>query len=165
MAHSRLKKAEVRRRYVVDHQPLTGAAQLSGVSYSTARGWKAAALEQGDDWDRARQAATMSDGGVEDLKRVVIGEFVPLFKSTVEALGDAAIPAVDKAEAISRLSDAYTKTIKATGAVDPAIARLAWAMDVLKELGEFVQREFPQHSAAVLELLEPFGQHLAECYG
>lgn len=165
MAHSRLKKTEVRRHYVVDRQPLTGAAQLSDVSYSTARQWKAAALAAGDDWDRARLAAQVSDGGSQELTRVVLTEFVPMFKSTVEGLRDSNIPAVAKAEAISRLSDAYAKTIKAAGAIDPAIARLAWAMDVLKELGEFVQRDYPQHSAAVLELLEPFGQHLAEQFG
>ncbi|HET7300221.1 MAG TPA: DUF1804 family protein [Oleiagrimonas sp.] len=165
MAHSRLKKAEVRRHYVVDRQPLTGAAQLAGVAYSTARQWKAAALVAGDDWDRARLAAQVTDGGSQELTRVVLAEFVPMFKSTVEGLRDAAIGAAEKAEAISRLADAYTKTVKAAGAVDPAIARLAWAMDVLKELGEFTQREFPQHSAAMLEMLEPFGQYLAEQYG
>lgn len=88
-----------------------------------------------------------------------------MFKSTIESLRADGLSPVEKAEAISRISDAYAKTIKAAGAVDPAIARLAWAMDVLKMLAEFVQAQFPQHANAVLEILEPFGQHLAEQYG
>lgn len=165
MAHPRLKKSEVRRRYVVDRQPLTGAASIAKVSYSTARQWKREAMDKGDDWDKARDAETLRDGTAEELTRVVLNEFVPMFRSTILSLSNEDMPATDKAEAISRISDAYAKTVKAAGAVDPSVARLAWAMDVLKLLAEFVQLKFPQHAAAVLEILEPFGQHLAEQFG
>jgi hypothetical protein len=165
MAHERFKKAEVRRRFVVDRQPLAACATAAGVSYSTARAWKKDAAERGDDWDRARLAEQVSDGGVQELTRIVLAEFVPLFESTIIELKDSKIPAIQKAEAISRLSDAYTKTVKASGAVDPAIARLAWAMDVLKLLAQFVASNFPQHNDAMLEILEPFGVRLAEEFG
>lgn len=165
MAHPRLKRSEVRRRYVLDRQPLTGAAKIAGISYETARAWKRQALERGDDWDKARESEVLRDGTTAELNRVVLNEFVPLFRSTIIALSGDQMSATDKAEAISRLSDAYAKTIKAAGAVDPKIARLAWAMDVLKELAQFVQTQFPQHTQALLEILEPFGEHLAEQYG
>lgn len=165
MAHPRLKRSEVRRRYVLDRQPLTGAAKIAGISYETARAWKRQALERGDDWDKARESEVLRDGTTAELNRVVLNEFVPLFRSTIIALSGDQMSATDKAEAISRLSDAYAKTIKAAGAVDPKIARLAWAMDVLKELAQFVQTQFPQHAQALLEILEPFGEHLAEQYG
>jgi hypothetical protein len=165
MAHKREKKLELRRRYVADGQPLAAAAEFSGVSYSTARNWKRGAAADGDDWDRARLAERVVDGGVGELTRVVLGEFVPMFRSTIEALKGSELDAVEKAEAISRLSDAYTKTVKAAGAVDPAIAKLAWAMEVLKLFAEFVQTQFPEQAVALLEVLEPFGQHLAEQFG
>lgn len=165
MAHPRLKKSQVRRLYVADRQPLTGAAAIAGISYSTARQWKAQALAKNDDWDKARDAETLRDGTAEELTRVVLNEFVPMFRSTIAALAGDSLSATEKAEAMSRISDAYAKTVKAAGAVDPAIARLAWAMDVLKALAEFVQVKFPQHAGVVLEILEPFGQHLAEQYG
>lgn len=165
MAHPRLKKSEVRRRYVVDRQPLTGAAAIAGISYSTARQWKAQALAAHDDWDKARDAETLRDGTTEELTRVVLNEFVPMFRSTILALSGEGLSAAEKAEAMSRISDAYAKTVKAAGAVDPAIARLAWAMDVLKMLAEFVQTKFPQHADAVLEILEPFGERLAQEFG
>lgn len=165
MAHPRLKKSEVRRRYVVDRQPLTGAATLAGISYSTARQWKAQALAAGDDWDKARDAETLRDGTAEELTRVVLNEFVPMFRSTIAALAEDTLSAAEKAEAMSRISDAYAKTVKAAGAVDPAIARLAWAMDVLKALAQFVAREFPQHNDALLEIIEPFGAQMAKEFG
>lgn len=165
MAHKQLKRSALRRAYVIDRQPLTAAALSTGVSYSTARTWKSDAARRGDDWDRARLAEQVSDGGVQELTRIVLTEFVPLFKSTIDELKTCGLSAGQKAEAISRLSDAYTKTVKASGAVDPAIARLGWAMDVLRLLAGFVNEQFPQHGAALLEVLEPFGQRLAEQFG
>lgn len=166
MAHKQEKRAEVRRRYVVDRQPLTAAAELSEVSYGTARSWKDAALARGDDWDHARMAEDVGDGGVRELTRVVLEEFVPLFRSTIaEVKGDTKLKAHEKAEAISRLSDAYSKTVKASGAVDPGVAKLGWAMEVLRELAQFVAEKMPQHQSALIEVLEPFGERLAETYG
>lgn len=165
MAHDSAKRTALRRAYVVDRQPLTAAASLFGVSYSTARAWKQAALERGDDWDRARMAEEIGDGGVKTLSRKVLEEFVPLFTSTIEAIKTSNHDAIDKAEALSRVSDAYMKTVKASGAVDPAIAKLAWAMDVMRLLAKFTAERFPQHQQALLEVLEPFGERLATEYG
>lgn len=166
MAHESAKRQEVRRRYVVDKQPLTAAADLSGISYSTARAWKATALQIGDDWDHARMAETIGDGGVRELTREVLTEFVPLFRSTIEAIRfSEKISPIDKAEAMSRLADAYAKTVKASGAVDPAVAKLGWAMDVMRLLAQFTAERFPEHQGALMELLEPFGERLAVEYG
>jgi len=166
MAHDAKTRTALRRSYVVDRQPLTAAASLLGISYSTARAWKDAALKRGDDWDRARMAEDVGDGGVKTLTRMVLEEFIPLFQTTVQAIqGETKLGAVDKAEAISRLADAYAKTVKASGAVDPAIAKLAWAMDVLRKLAEFTVARFPQHQAALLELIEPFGEQIAAEFG
>lgn len=165
MAHDSAKRAAVRRSFVVDRQPLSAACQLAGVSYSTGRAWKSEALRVGDDWERARQAEEVGDGGVRELTRVVLEEFVPLFKSTIEAIRGDKLDAVDKAEAISRLSDAYSKTVKASGAVDPAIAKLGWAMDVMRSLAKFTAERFPQHQGALMEIIELFGEQLAVEFG
>jgi len=165
MAHDAKKRGELRRRYVIDRQPLNAAALLSKVSYATARDWKRKAEQKGDCWDRARQAEDVGQGGVRALTRMVLEEFIPLFKSTIEAIRHDDFDAIEKAEAISRLSDAYSKTVKASGAVDPSLARLGWAMDVMKLLAEFTAERFPQHQNALLEVLEPFGETLAAEYG
>ena len=165
MAHKQEKRAELRRRYVVDRQPLTAAAEAVAVSYSTARSWKDAALGRGDDWDHARMAEEVGSGGVRELTRVVLEEFVPLFRSTISELKTGSLSAVEKAEVISRLSDAYTKTVKASGAVDPTVAKLGWAMEVMRLLAEFTAQHHPKHQVALLEVLEPFGEHLGTVYG
>jgi hypothetical protein len=165
MAHDTAKRQALRRAYVVDRQPLNAAASLLGVSYSTARQWKGAAAQRGDDWDRARLAEEIGDGGVKALTRLVLEEFIPLFKSTIAAIKADKLDGIEKTEAISRLSDAYVKTVKASGAVDPAIAKLSWAMDVLRLLAQFTAQHFPQHQEALLEVLEPFGEQLAQEYG
>jgi hypothetical protein len=165
MAHDSKTRQALRRAYVIDRQPLKAAAAHLDVSYSTARTWRDEAKRNGDDWDRARMAEEIGDGGVKQLTRMVLQEFVPLFKTTIEAIKSAKLDAIDKAEAISRLSDAYMKTVKASGAVDPTIARLAWAMDVLRLLGQFTAERYPQHQTALIEILEPFGETLAAEYG
>lgn len=165
MAHDAKTRQALRSAYVIDRQPLKAAAALLDVSYSTARTWRDEAKRSGDDWDRARMAEDIGDGGTKALTRMVLQEFVPLFKSTIEAIKSAKLDAIDKAEAISRLSDAYMKTVKASGAVDPSIARLSWAIDVLRKLGEFTAERFPQHQTALIEILEPFGEQLAAEYG
>lgn len=165
MAHDPELRKSLRRSYVLDRQPLNAAAAQLGISYSTARSWKERALEHGDDWDRARQAESIGDGGVKSLTRLVLEEFIPLFQTTVKAIQSDELGAIDKAEAISRLADAYAKTVKASGAVDPAIAKLGWAMDVLKMLAQFTMEKFPQHQAALLEMIEPFGEQLAAEFG
>lgn len=165
MAHEIATRQALRRSYVIDRQPLEAAAALHDIAYSTARSWKKAAKIRGDDWDRARIAEEVGDGGVKALTRVVLEEFIPLVKSTIDAIKTDKLDAVEKAEAISRLADAYMKTVKASGAVDPAIAKLAWAMDVMRLLAQFTAERFPQHQAALLEVLEPFGERLATEYG
>jgi len=165
MAHARATRARLRQLYVVDRQPLKAACRMAAVSYSTGMTWKREAVRLGDDWDHARLAENVGDGGVRELTRVVLGEFVPLFRSTIEELRGGGLTGVEKAEAISRLSDAYTKTVKASGAVDPAMAKLGWAMDVLRLLAQFCAEKFPQHQAVLVDILEPFGERLAAEFG
>lgn len=165
MAHGADLKAAVRASYVQDRQNLKAAARLNKVSYETARSWKAAARKKSDDWDRARTAVRLADSGLGELTRVVIEDFVHLFQSTLQALKTSQADPIMRAEAISRLSDAYQKTVKAAGATSPELARFSIAMDVLQELSRFVRERFPHHSEAFLEILEPFGERLTELYG
>ena len=54
MAHSSKTQLAVRSSYVNEQQDLTVAASMHGVSYGTARNWKARAKKEGDDWDTAQ---------------------------------------------------------------------------------------------------------------
>lgn len=165
MAHAPETRAAVRRSYVAERLPLETAAEKHDVPYQTARNWKRKAGADGDDWDRARAAARMAAGGLGDLTNQVLEEFALLFQSTMEQLSGEEVDGVTKAEAMSRLADAYTKTVKAAGGSDTRIGKLAVALEVLERLVNYIQQHHEQHAVALLEVLEPFGEHLNEAYG
>lgn len=161
MAHSPELRAAVRADYIKG-QPLAAAAEKHDVPYATARNWKRQAEMAGDDWDTARAAMRISTGGVAALTQAIIEDFVHLFQSTLDELKAAKnIPALDKAEALSRLSDAYQKTVKAAGNSDPKLSRLSIALDVLQRQMAFVQDSHPEHMSVFMALLEPFGEVLS----
>ncbi|MBL4783019.1 MAG: DUF1804 family protein [Porticoccaceae bacterium] len=165
MAYSEQVKALIRTDYVRG-LPLTGAAEKHDVPYQTARNWKRTAGKDGDDWDTARAASRISSGGVRALTAEIIEDFVHLFHATITEIKAAKdIGPMKKAEAISRLSDAYHKTVKASGASNPELARLSIAMDVLQRQADFIRRHFPEKQEFFLEILEPFGMELSRAYG
>lgn len=166
MAHAAAVRDKVRGAYVYERLPLEEAAKRAGVSYNTARAWKAKAREAGDDWDRARGAARMAAGGLGDLTGRVIEDISLLYQSTVEKLKtDADLDPIEASEAIARLSDALTKTLKAAGAIDPKIAKLSIAMQTLEEFGRYLRERAPEALPHFAQHLEPFGQRLSEVFG
>ena len=165
MAHDAAKRQEARSLYVFKRLPLTTAAERAGVHGGTVRRWKKAALEAGDDWDRARTAASLAGQSGHDIVLALVEDFVGLHQNVLDELKTAPdIAVVDKARMLAMLADAFTKTMNAAGKASPDISRLAVAQDVIKRLGDFVASRFPQHGAAFLEILEPFGQELAGIY-
>lgn len=165
MAHSAETQARLRQLYVFERQAMRQATTSLGVAYDTGRRWKAQARVRGDDWDKARTAARIASGGLGSLTEAIIEDFVLLFQSTITALKNSEGSPIERAEAISRLSDAYAKTVKAAGCTNPELARLGIALETIKLLGDFVSERFPQHAQAFLEIMEPFGAHVSQHYG
>lgn len=165
MSHAQETRNRVRSSFIKG-LPLKAAAESADVPYGTARAWKRRALKEGDDWDTARAAARISTGGVKALTSEIIEDFVHLFKATIDEIKDAKnMPPSKKAEAIARLSDSYQKTVKAAGASDPKLSRLATAMDVLERQAEFIREYYPHLQEPFLEMLAPFGKELSRAYG
>ena len=165
MAYSQEVREAVRSAYVHDRLPLEAAAQRVGVSYSAAQAWKRKDKSDGQCWDKARAASRMSSGGLGDLTTQLLEDFALLFQTTVEQIRDADADPLKKAEAISRLSDAYTKTMRAATKGAPEIGRLAMALEVIDLFAKFLRAEHPEHAEALISVLEPFGQKLASSYG
>ncbi|MGI1671961.1 MAG: DUF1804 family protein [Neptuniibacter sp.] len=162
MAYSDETKRELRGHFVHKGMSLKAASSACEVPYETARSWKRKAAADGDDWDTARAAARMSESGVKALTAEIIEDFCLLFQSTIEEIKKAEkISPLQKAESISRLSDAYTKTVKAAGASNPELSKLSVAMDVLKRQAEFIQQNYPDRKELFLEILAPFGEVLS----
>lgn len=166
MAHPKETVTAARSAYVYEALSQEAIAQKCNVSVATVARWKKSALAGGDDWDRARAAARLSGQGTEAVTQAVLEDFVLLFQSTLnEIKKDTQMKPLAKAEAISRLSDAYNKTMAAVAKGNPKLNKLAVAMEVIQELAEFIRQNYPMHAGAYAEILEPFGQRVSEVFG
>lgn len=163
MAYNAETKRALRAAYVHQGLGLEACADKLDVGFGTASRWKRDAKVAGDDWDTARAANFLSQEGADAVTRVVLEEFVTLFQSTMTTIKeDKSATGLAKAEALSRLSDAYSKTMSAAKKGAPEVNRLALGMDVIKLLADFVGNKFPQHATVFVEILEPFGEHLSQ---
>lgn len=165
MAHAPEIRAKVRAAYVHDRQPLEVAAERHGVSYPTARRWKSDAETNGDDWERARSAARLSGDGIQNVAQMILEDYLTLHQATVEGVKSAAdMNPLAKAEVLSRLADAFTKTMAAVGKASPELSRLAVATDVLQRFAKYIGGNHPHLAEALLEVIEPFAADLARDY-
>ncbi len=165
MAHTNETRNKVRSSYIYDRLPLDAASQKNGVSYNTTRGWKRKAKAEGDDWDKARSATRMAQGGLGDITTQLLEDFALLFQATVIEIRDGQYDGLKKAEALSRLSDAYTKTMKAAAGGDPKIAKLSVALETLQLLAVYIKDERPDELERFTHILEPFGAKVNEVFG
>ena len=172
MAHPQATRNAVRSSFVFDCLSLESAAERHNVGYQTARKWKTRALEKGDNWDKARDAATLASGDLGKESQSIIQQFVRMFNATFDELeskeGEPQVTAIQRVNAMAKLSDAYAKFTKAAGGSDQKIATMAVALKVLEEQSKFVREHYsddPEKMAFFIEMLEPFGQQLNEVFG
>lgn len=166
MAHPPETRQAVRAAYIFDRLDLEAAAARAGVSSATARRWKSQAAAEGDDWDRARSAASLSHSGASSIAQVVLADFLTLHQATVDALNDASdVAPLARAEAMSRLADAFSKTMNAVAKAAPELGRFAIANELLQDLATFVREEYPDDIEVIVTILEPFATHVARKYG
>lgn len=166
MAHPPEKRTEVRTYYVRHRLSLSAAADRAGIPRNTAGAWKQKAIRDGDDWDMARNAARLADGGLDTLTTQVLEDFATLLLSTTEqikqAQKDGGLDPLKGAEAMSRVADAYTKTMKAATRASPNLARHAIAMETLDTLAQFIKARFPADLEQFVVILDAFGPHLSK---
>lgn len=160
MAHSQETRAAVRSAYVHQFQSLPQAAEQTAVPYDTARTWKRKAKADGDDWDKARDAARLAEGGLGDLTKLVLADFTAQFRTTMDNLRAEPGDPLEAAQALTRMADSYVKMVGAAAKAEPAITRQGIALEVLRLLAEFIRQHRPDLMAGFAEILEPFGAHL-----
>ena len=166
MAHGEETRRSLRSAYVHQGFSLEAGAEKLGVSFGTASRWKRQAKADGDDWDKARAAVRLSGEGKGAVIQAVIEDYLLLHQAVIEDIKqDKTSPPIKRAEALSRLADAFHKTMHAMGEVSPELSRLAIANEVLRHLSKFIIEKHPEHGIAFVEILEPFGAELARVYG
>ncbi len=165
MAHSATVKAACRRSYI-NNMPLAQVATAHGVPLATLRTWKRKAAEKGDDWDKLRAANLLAGEGMEAVARQTLSDYVVQHKALMEDIITAAdMTAQQKTQALASLADSFSKTISASRRVLPETNELSVALRVIQMLTEFVRKDFPQHAAALLEVLEPFAEEVTDKLG
>lgn len=166
MAHSQKTITQARAAYVYDSLNIDNISGRFNVSRGTVMRWKKTALKNGDDWDRARAAARLSGQGAEAVTAAVMEDFVLLFQSTLTDIkASQDIKPLERAEVLSRLADAYTKTMNAVAKGNPKLDKLSFAADMLRDLVQYIQTHYPQHAAAMEQVLVPFGDEIGKRYG
>lgn len=166
MAHSLKTREAARRLYVFDRLSREQVCKRLRVNVATLARWKAQALAAGDDWDRAKLAASIAGEGAQEVAHRFMEEFFTLLQATVDDVkATTSMAPGEKVEALARLADAYNKAMAGVKRSMPSLSELAVAMEVLQELAKFVQGKYPQHAKALVDVLEPFAAEIAKKYG
>lgn len=139
-------------------------AAAYGLSEATVGRWKKAAKDKGDDWDKARTAHVIAGEGVEVVVSSVVEDFMIQAQAILDEIKVGVHTTQEKVAMLVSLSDAMTKMAASAKRFAPKISELGVAQDVMAKLLEFVRESFPQHAATILEIIEPFGERLAEIY-
>lgn len=165
MAYDKSTRNKVRAKYV-QGMALATAAEACKVPYNTARNWKRADAEAGNDWDIERNARHMTKTGIEDMANQVLGELAEQFLATIQVLkADKSLKAEKRADILVRLMDGYNKAIAAASRAMPNANRLAVAMDVLRFLNAHISEHFPKLRAQFIEVTESAGEAFAREFG
>ncbi|MDN3578700.1 DUF1804 family protein [Chitinimonas viridis] len=166
MAHGDNVRQAVRASFVFDCLDMPAAAAKHNVPEATARRWKYAAKEMGDDWDKARGAQMLAGGGIEEVSRQTLALVVLQVQATLQTINETAdMPPAVKVQMLASLSDSYLKLSKVATKLMPETTQLATAMDVLQRLVKFIRDKYPQHAGSLAEVLHPFGEEVSKAYG
>lgn len=157
-------RRKARSDYVHRRMTLSTIAVTLNVHEATIGRWKKAAKEDGDDWDKARTAHVLAGEGVEVVVSSVVEDFMIQAQAILDEIKTGTHTTQEKVQMLVSLSDAMTKMAASAKRFAPKISELGVAQDVMAKLLEFVRETFPQYSAMILEIIEPFGEHLAGIY-
>jgi hypothetical protein len=158
------QRRKARSDYVFRRFTAATIAAAYGISEVTVGRWKKAAKEHGDDWDKARTAHVIAGEGVEAVVSTVVEDFMIQAQEILDEIKNGNHSTQEKVSMLVALSDAMTKMAASAKKFAPKISELGVAQDVMGNLLDFVRENFPHHSAAILEIIEPFSERLAEIY-
>lgn len=167
MAYTHEVKELVRNAYVRSRLSLRRAAEKYHVAFESAARWKRQAAQLGDDWDKARAASVLAGEGRNAVSMTLLETLVLQYEATLEQLQNEAleISTLERVQIIASLTNSFHKAMNAHAKLAPELSELSVAMEVIERLGAFVKEHYPKHTAAFLEILEPFGKELGKLYG
>lgn len=170
MAYSKEIRDRVRTSYVREGLPLHQVAQAHNVPYNTVRTWRRTAKAKGDDWDQARSAHRLIQGGSPEITAAFMDDFVHIYHANVRHLREIMqdennYNPIEVAEGLSKMADAWTKTMSALTRGRPSLNKLTVALEVLQEFNSWIRENNPEIAKDWVDLIEPFSAHLTKVIG
>lgn len=159
-------RRQARTLYIYQRLSLEVLSEKMGIAKSTLNNWKRQAFRDGDDWDQVRTTAELTDAGFKYTIANVMESYLRQNKQALADLeADKTLKAADRAKIMSSLAFSLREMRQSVSQLNPEMNKLALAMEVIHRLATFVRDQFPQHTEAMLEILEPFGEAMSKRYG
>ena len=167
MAYPPHIRAKVRGLWVNGGMRDDRIAVETGVPEATIRSWRRKDKDAGDDWERARNAARIAQGGMGEVTQQVMQDFVLFAEDIIPDIKGSDLSPDKKVELIASFSDSWAKFIKVMGRASPEVAKLAVAMECLKELVEHLRERHPVllRNPELIQALDEFGPILSAKFG
>lgn len=155
MAHDPQVRAALKAAYM-GGLGLEVAAEKAGVPYATARNWQRAALADGDNWDKFRNAnLLMAGGGMEQAIGRVVAAVILEAETTLDHLRNSAdLDPLARTQAIASLTDSLSKAANVARKGMPEADALANENATVKALADLFIRLHPADAGKILAVVE-----------
>lgn len=155
MAHDVSVQKAVRSYYVFERLSLEMAAEKAGVSFGTARRWKAAAERDGDNWEKARDVQVMASGGIESIAQGLLAGFLIKYRTLMTELEEnTEMTTEGKVEALTALADSFAKMTASSKKLLPETSAMATALRAIEMMANIVKTKKPHLLPDFLEMLD-----------
>jgi len=166
VAYTSELRRHVRSLYIYQRMSLDLLAEKFHIARNTLLNWKNKATLQGDDWDISRTAGDIADAGYRAAISTMMESYLVQHQQALnDVKNDTALTAEKRVKLLSSLAFSLREMRQSVAQINPEMNKLAVAMEIMHRLTDFVRVEYPQHSEAMLEILEPFGVAMAKRYG
>lgn len=156
---------EVRALYVHGHLTIPQISEKINLPIRTIHRYRAKARTEGDDWENARLSALIAGQGYQATVSQVLEGLLQQSRSVMEAINaNESLDSEKKMSMLAQLAYSMNMARKAAEGLNPKISKLTVALEVLNLLTRYIRDEHPEHTAAFLEILQPFGTELRRRY-
>lgn len=155
MAHDMEKVKKARTMYIYQSCTFDDIARVMRIPSKTIRNWRDRAIERdGDDWDKARHVASLSEQNVEAINRQVYADWLSRFHEVQkQILADEAMGTIEKVGALASLADSFNKMIAALRKIEPEVSIASTALRVLEIITNYL-------NGTDRQLAHKFGEHI-----
>nr|WP_321459668.1 DUF1804 family protein [uncultured Cohaesibacter sp.] len=160
MAYDLARLKAVKDAYVNKGQSIAAIARNTGLSEGTIRRWRKKDKGTLQDWDQKQ--GSISQGLPQTTIDEILATMISVQNTTLKDLEKTEKDPIEKARAITSLSDAFTKCMSIARKQEEKQLRLSAVGYVLEEFAAYLIQHHPDVAPTYLNILEPFGVAMSE---